>query len=155
MRILIDADTTPRSARNICEEIGRQFDIPVKSVSEMDRDFSSDSPSLEELANHDYRITSMTTSSDIVVTMDYTLASQIFETALAVIHPKGFVYSAANMDELLYQRYMEKKKHSNSNNSRAEEEGINTGKLMHRTRDEDQAFTALLLDLVAPISREI
>ena len=145
MRILIDGDATPRSARNICEEIGRQFNIPIKVISEVDREFTDDGSDFEELEEHDYQIASMADSTDIVVTLDYTLASQIYERVLAAINPKGFVYSAANMDELLYQRYMDTKKHQQGT-------GPKIGK---RSMEEDQAFTALLLDLVAPISKQL
>ena len=145
MRIIVDGDATPRSARNICTEIGKQFDIPVQNVSEIDRSFNDDGTTVEDLEGRDYKIAQMVTSSDIVVTMDYTLASQVYGTALAAIHPRGFIYSAANMDELLYHRYVETKQHKQGS-GRA---------LTRRSMEEDKAFTSLLLDLVAPIDKNV
>ncbi len=143
MRIIIDADATPRSARNICEEVGKQCGIEVESISEIDRSFKDSNADVKDLTNRDYTIAAITTPEDIVVTMDYTLASEVYETALAAIHPKGFVYSSANMDELLYERFMQ-------NKAREAGKGPTISK---RSVKEDRAFTALLLDLVTPVSK--
>ena len=52
----------------------------------------------------DFKILSMISAGDIVVTQDYGLASLALAKA-TVIHHSGMVYTAMNIDQLLRQRY--------------------------------------------------
>ena len=102
MKIILDVDTTPRAARNICDTIAQQFGLSLVSVSDIDRDAGDPRERTD-------RILAALTRNDIVVTDDYTLADRIYEHAMATVSPKGFVFTAANMDELLYERYLKNK----------------------------------------------
>ena len=52
----------------------------------------------------DFKIISLISSGDILVTQDYGLASLALTKAI-VIHHSGMVYSKMNIDRLLQQRY--------------------------------------------------
>ena len=52
----------------------------------------------------DYKIIQLVTTSDIVITQDYGLASLLLKKARIIMHHKGFIYNENNIDILL-QRY--------------------------------------------------
>jgi uncharacterized protein YaiI (UPF0178 family) len=141
MKIILDVDTTPRAARNICDTIAQQFGLSLVSVSDIDRDAGDPRERMD-------RILAVLTRSDIVVTDDYTLADRIYAHAMATVSPRGFVFTAANMDALLYERYLKNKKG-------AEAPALSKRGLARRARAEERAFTSLMLDLITPVSREL
>ena len=53
----------------------------------------------------DYKIIQLITTSDIVITQDYGLASLLLKKARIIMHHKGFIYNENNIDILLQQRY--------------------------------------------------
>ena len=53
----------------------------------------------------DYKIIQLVTTSDIVITQDYGLASLLLKKARIIMHHKGFIYNENNIDILLQQRY--------------------------------------------------
>ncbi|WP_017472105.1 YaiI/YqxD family protein [Amphibacillus jilinensis] len=53
----------------------------------------------------DYKILSMINKGDVLVTQDYGLASLALQKSCYVIHPKGFQYTAENINQLLASRY--------------------------------------------------
>lgn len=56
-----------------------------------------------------YENRGMAEPQDIIITHDYGLAALVLEKVTAVLSPSGFVYSTANIDELLYQRFLNQK----------------------------------------------
>ena len=50
-------------------------------------------------------IIQLVTTSDIVITQDYGLASLLLKKARIIMHHKGFIYNENNIDILLQQRY--------------------------------------------------
>lgn len=143
MKIILDVDTTPRAARNICDTIAQQFGLSLVSVSDIDRNAGDPRERTD-------RILAALTRNDIVVTDDYTLADRIYEHAMAAVSPKGFVFTAANMDELLYERYLKNKKAAEAPTPAPSKRG-----LARRARAEERAFTSLMLDLISPVSKEL
>ena len=49
----------------------------------------------------DYKIIQLVTTSDIVITQDYGLASLLLKKARIIMHHKGFIYNENNIDILL------------------------------------------------------
>lgn len=54
----------------------------------------------------DYKIASLAQNRDIIVTHDYGLASLCLSKHCTVIHPKGFLYTEKNIDQLLHIRHI-------------------------------------------------
>ncbi|WCG38715.1 YaiI/YqxD family protein [Aerococcus urinaeequi] len=109
MKIFIDGDGSPTKQESI--QLAKKYDLPVVLVTSIDH-FSK-----EPVADHvetvyvergadsaDFKILSMISAGDIVVTQDYGLASLALAKA-TVIHHSGMVYTAMNIDQLLRQRY--------------------------------------------------
>ena len=109
MKIFIDGDGSPTKQETI--QLAKKYDLPVVLVTSIDH-FSK-----KPVADHvetvyvergadsaDFKILSMISAGDIVVTQDYGLASLALAKA-TVIHHSGMVYTAMNIDQLLRQRY--------------------------------------------------
>lgn len=145
MRIIIDADACPRGVKNICTEISAQYQIPMTMVSDRSHDLSDDDAEVifvdQGKDASDFKIVALTTPQDIVVTHDYGLASLVLDKAMSVIHPDGFIYSAANIDELLYKRYLNQKLRQSGHAAR----------IKKRRPEDDEAFRIILLSLVTPM----
>ncbi len=150
MRLLIDGDACPKSVKKICQTISLDYDIPAFIVSDLDHDFDDDDMDNIRVDTHpestDYKIVALSRPGDIIITHDYGLASLVYTNVLAVIHPNGFIYNATNMDRLLYERYMNRKHHDPRKGKGP--------RIKKRSSVEDQAFEAVLLDIVAPVGRK-
>lgn len=109
MKIFIDGDGSPTKQETI--QLAKKYDLPVVLVTSIDH-FSK-----KPVADHvetvyvergadsaDFRILSMISAGDIVVTQDYGLASLALVKA-TVIHHSGMIYTDMNIDQLLRQRY--------------------------------------------------
>ncbi len=145
MRIIIDADACPRGVKTICKEISEAYQLPLIMVSDHSHDLNDDADEVITVDTGrdagDFKIVSITTAQDIVVTHDYGLASLVLEKAMSVIHPNGFIYSTANIDELLYKRYLNQKLRQSGHASR----------IKKRRPEDDEAFRSILLSLVMPM----
>ncbi|MFV8240845.1 YaiI/YqxD family protein [Aerococcus urinaeequi] len=109
MKIFIDGDGSPTKQETI--QLAKKNDLPVVLVTSIDH-FSK-----KPVADHveivyvergadsaDFKILSMISAGDIVVTQDYGLASLALVKA-TVIHHSGMIYTDMNIDQLLRQRY--------------------------------------------------
>ncbi|MEC1386429.1 YaiI/YqxD family protein [Aerococcus viridans] len=109
MKIFIDGDGSPTKQETI--QLAKKYDLPVVLVTSIDH-FSK-----KPVADHvetvyvergadsaDFKILSMISAGDIVVTQDYGLASLALAKAI-VIHHSGMIYTDMNIDQLLRQRY--------------------------------------------------
>lgn len=109
MKIFIDGDGSSTKQETI--QLAKKYDLPVVLVTSIDH-FSK-----KPVADHvetvyvergadsaDFKILSMISAGDIVVTQDYGLASLALAKA-TVIHHSGMIYTAMNIDQLLRQRY--------------------------------------------------
>lgn len=109
MKIFIDGDDSPTKQEAI--QIAKQYQLPVILVTSIDH------YSTKPTAGHvetiyvdrgkdaaDFKIISLISSGDILITQDYGLASLALTKAI-VIHHSGMVYSKMNIDRLLQQRY--------------------------------------------------
>lgn len=114
MRLFIDGDSCP--VKNEIYTLTNKHTIPVTLVS----NFSHHS--LKELPPHvttiyvdsgadsaDYRILSLATKNDIIVTQDFGLASLLLEKQCAVIHYTGSEYSKQTIDFQLATRELNSK----------------------------------------------
>jgi uncharacterized protein YaiI (UPF0178 family) len=110
MKILIDADSCPRAARELV--LRRAAKLEVKVIFAANRaiplaDTSSNvimevCPNIENSA--DDRIVELAEKSDLVITRDVPLAKRIIEKDASVIDDRGRVFTPNNINELLSLR---------------------------------------------------
>lgn len=111
MRFIIDGDGSP--VKNEVIQLARQFQLPVVIVTSVDHFTNKDYPAhvsfiyVDKGADRaDYRIVKEIQPGDWVITQDYGLASLVLGKQARVFHHSGKEYTAANIDELLTQRFM-------------------------------------------------
>ena len=107
MKILVDADSCPRDARDIALRRAAKLGIrvifaanrpiPVSKNAEMEI-----CPNTENSA--DDRIVELAEKGDLVVTRDIPLAKRLVEKDASVIDDRGRVFTADNINELLSLR---------------------------------------------------
>ena len=136
MKIIVDNDTTPRDQRKLCDTLSKECHIPAEGVSGL----SSDDEHYKE--DRRAQIAEILTLEDIVVTGDFELAQDLLPEALAVVSPEGIVITPANINTLLYERYLREKNPPKALSREA---------AARRHHDEIDRCTTILLDLIAPL----
>lgn len=109
--IYIDADASPVTDDVI--QLASQYELMVTLVKSYAHFSHKSYPDhvkeiyvdqLKEAA--DYEIMSRIKGNDFLVTQDYGLASLALSKGAHVIHPKGRIYHASTIDQLLASRYI-------------------------------------------------
>jgi len=109
MKIFIDGDGSPTKKETM--QVANHYGIPVVLVTSIDHYSNKDTPDFVETVYvdqgadaADFKIMSLLSPGDTLVTQDYGLASLAMAKA-TVIHQSGMVYTEWNIDRLLAQRY--------------------------------------------------
>ncbi len=141
MKILVDADATP--AKALIEQVARRHAVPLVFVANHNHTLHSEYARLVVVdADNDaadYRLVSIVASGDIVITQDYGLAALMLAKEANVIHPNGWTYTNANIEEKLAQRHQ------------AAKERRRTGRFSHirpRKNKDDQKLIEVLTALI-------
>ena len=105
-KILVDADACPRSALQICMELGRKYNIPVWTVASFNHDIESDHHLVvgNDFQEADMKIMNLTDAGDIVVTGDWGLAAMALGKGAKCLSPIGREFHPQKMDFLLEER---------------------------------------------------
>ena len=106
MKILVDADSCPRNARELALKAARRLGIravfaanrPVPGIGGENADMEICPPS-ENSA--DDRLAQLAEPGDLAVSRDLALAKRLLEKGCAVIDDRGRVFSPENINELL------------------------------------------------------
>lgn len=112
MRILIDADGCPVVNETI--KVAHKFNL--ESIIFCDTSHNFDEKNIKVIVVSkgidavDFAILNNIEKGDIVITQDYGLASLVLSRNSYAINQSGMVYTNENIDELLYSRYISKKK---------------------------------------------
>lgn len=147
MKIMIDIDTTSPARRQILATIASRYDLDAIDYSDADRrDESTAFTKRGDLMVQDAE------REDIAVTDDYDIANELIGKTLAVVSPEGFVYSSANMNELFYRRFRKKREAIRIKAGKAKPRKLTERAAARKEREEEQAFTSLILDFIAPIN---
>ena len=147
MGVLIDADGCP--VVDITVRLCREYKIPCLILCDTAHEFRQ--PDIETLIvdkgsdSVDYAIANRVQPGDIVVTQDYGLAAMCLARQASVVHQDGWMYTARNIDQLLYQRHTARKLRN---------AGVPMKGPKKRTRQQDAAFEAALKQLLTPQSRD-
>ncbi len=106
MKIIIDADATPKPVLEICKEEAKQFGVELWTVASFNHQIES--------VNHitvgngsqeaDLKIINISSRGDIVVTQDFGLAAVVLSKGADAISPWGKIYRPETIDFLLEER---------------------------------------------------
>lgn len=110
MNIYVDADACPVKDIIIKEALREHYPVYlVKSYAHFSLDATPEGVTTIHVDSDreavDYRILSMITKNDLLITQDYGLAALALEKQALVLHHKGFLYTVENIDYLLEMRY--------------------------------------------------
>lgn len=141
-QVLVDADACPRGALNILKQIEQTGNYRLVTVASFNHVL--DSPHHVTVGNGpdeaDLAVANRVVRGDIVVTQDWGLAALCLARGAKVISPRGLVYTAANIDFLLDERYAKAK---------LRRQGGRTHGPSARTAADDAAFASALRQLLA------
>jgi uncharacterized protein YaiI (UPF0178 family) len=111
MKILVDADSCPRSVLQICIRLGRKNNVPVWTVASFDHDIESDHHVVvgDDFQEADLKIMNLTGEGDVVVTGDWGLAAMVMGKGAKCLSPMGREFHPQKMDFLLEEREIKAK----------------------------------------------
>lgn len=111
MTIYVDADACP--VVGIIERTARMYDIPVVLLCDTNHILHSDYSEIKVIGAGadavDFALVNMCLKHDIVVTQDYGVAAMALGRGAYAIHQSGKWYTDDNIDQMLMERYLNKK----------------------------------------------
>ena len=137
MKILVDADSCPKSVLQICMKFAAKFGIPVWTVASFDHNIGSGhhvmvGPGFQEV---DIKIAHLTESGDIVITQDWGLAAVVLGKGARCLSPAGREFHSDRISFLLEEREIKAK---------LRRSGRKTKGPKKRTIEDDSRFEARL-----------
>jgi uncharacterized protein YaiI (UPF0178 family) len=111
MKIIVDADATPKKALAICRKAAKEFGVSLVTVANFNHRIESghhvvtgDAPQEADL-----QVINLAARGDLVVTQDWGLAAVVLGKGAAALSPTGRVYQEETIDFLLEERNMKAK----------------------------------------------
>ena len=107
MKILVDADSCPRAARDLVQRRAKKLNVRLIFAANRQIPCSEDAemeicPNGENSA--DNRIVDLAEKNDLVITRDVPLAKRLVEKIVSVMDDRGRVFTADNINEMLSLR---------------------------------------------------
>lgn len=144
MKILVDADACP--VKNEIEDIAKKYNISVTmfiDTSHILKSEYSEIITVDKSADSvDIALINRTCAGDIVVTQDYGVAAMALGKKAYAINQNGLVYTAENIDRLLFERHIGKK---------VRRSGGRTGTIKKRTLEDNKHFSEKFIALIEKI----
>jgi len=111
MRIIIDADATPKSVLEICREAATQLSLTVITIANFNHRIDSKHHIVVGNAPQevDMQIMKLTLKGDIVVTQDWGLAAMVLSKGAAALSPTGRIFNPNTIDFFLEERELKAK----------------------------------------------
>ena len=107
MKVLVDADACP--VTDIAVSLCRQYSTPCFLLCDTAHEFHRDGAQTlifdKGADSVDFALVNRVDAGDIVVTQDYGLASMCMAKGASVLHQDGWLYTADNIDALLFSRH--------------------------------------------------
>jgi hypothetical protein len=141
MKIIIDADATPKNALGICRKAAMKFSVSLVTVASFNHRIESDLHVVVGDASQetDLQVVNLSARGDLVVTQDWGLAAMVLGKGAAALSPTGRVFRKETIDFLLEERNL-KAKHRRS--------GGRTRGPKKRTAEDDTRFKKNLYRLL-------
>ncbi len=112
MQILVDADACP--VIGIVERVAGEKGIPVVLLCDTNHVLHSDYSEIRIIGAGadavDFALVNLCRKGDIVVTQDYGVAAMALGKGAYGIHQSGILYTQDNMDQLLLERHLAKRR---------------------------------------------
>jgi len=141
VKIWVDADAAPRDVKDVVLRAGKRLGVPVVLVANQRLTPPANDPNASAVwvkggpDEADKYIAEHATPADVAITADIPLAAILVEKGVAVLDPRGEVYSEANVRERLSIRdFM----------ASLRDTGVETGGPAPYGAREKQAFAAAL-----------
>lgn len=135
MQIFVDADACPVIA--VVEKIAKEHSVPETLLCDTNHVLSSDYSEVIVVGAGadavDYKLISICHKGDIVVSQDYGVAAMALGKGAYAIHQSGKWYTNDNIDQMLMERYLNKKARRSSHKNH-----IKGPK--KRTEEDDERF---------------
>ena len=142
MKILADACPV----KNEIEEIAKKYNISVTMFIDTSHVLNSDYSEIitvdKSADSVDIALINRTSEGDIVVTQDYGVAAMALGKKAYAINQNGLVYTAENIDRLLFERHIGKK---------VRRSGGRTGTVKKRTLEDNKRFLENFIALIEKI----
>jgi hypothetical protein len=111
LKIIVDADATPKNALEICRRAAKEFSVHLVTVASFNHRIESDHHVVVGNASQeaDMQVMNLTASGDIVVTQDWGLAAMALGKGAKALSPLGRIFREESIDFLLEEREMKAK----------------------------------------------
>jgi uncharacterized protein YaiI (UPF0178 family) len=111
MKIIIDADATPKKALETCRAVAAEFAISLVTVASFNHRIESDNHITVGNAPQeaDLQVVNLTAKGDIVVTQDWGLAAIVLGKGAAALSPTGRIYRQETIEFMLEERELKAK----------------------------------------------
>lgn len=141
MKIIVDADATPKSALAICREAAAAFSLQLITVASFNHRIESDRHVVVGNAPQeaDIQVMNLTGKGDIVVTQDWGLAAIVLGKGAFALSPAGRIFSEKTIEFLLEEREIK---------ARLRRGGGRTKGPKKRTEEDDNRFKKSLYCLI-------
>ena len=130
MRVLIDADACP--SINLITECVKKNNLELLLYTDDSHNIVNDYGIVKTVEKGfqsvDIVIINEIKQNDILITQDYGLALLALSKKSTVIHPKGMIYTNDNIEQLLYEKYINSKERRNTKHIKGPKK---------RTKDDD------------------
>jgi len=106
MKIIVDADATPKNALDICRQAAAEFSVSLVTVASFNHRIESDRHVVVGNAPQeaDMGVMNLAVRGDIVVTQDWGLAAMVLGKGAAALSPTGRVFREETIGFLLEER---------------------------------------------------
>jgi uncharacterized protein YaiI (UPF0178 family) len=106
LKIIVDADATPKNALEICRTAAKDFSVPLITVASFNHRIESDQHVVVGNAPQeaDTQVVNLTAGGDIIVTQDWGLAAMVLGKGAKALSPVGRVFRKETIDFLLEER---------------------------------------------------
>lgn len=141
MKIIVDADATPRNALDICRRAAMEFSLSLVTVASFNHRIESDRHVVVGNAPQeaDMQVVNLTARGDVVVTQDWGLAAMVLGKGASALSPAGRIFREETIDFLLEEREIK---------ARVRRSGGRTRGPKKRTAEDDENFKKSLYRLL-------
>ncbi|NLI12477.1 YaiI/YqxD family protein [Pelotomaculum propionicicum] len=146
MKIIVDADATPKNALDICRLAAKEFSVPLVTVASFNHRIESDRHVVVGNAPQeaDMQVVNLTARGDIVVTQDWGLAAMALGKGAFALSPAGRIFREETIEFLLEEREIK---------ARIRRGGGRTKGPRKRTSEDDDNFKRSLYRLLGKSGR--
>ncbi|MDD2554606.1 MAG: DUF188 domain-containing protein [Desulfotomaculaceae bacterium] len=141
MKIIIDADATPKNALDICRRAAKEYSVSLVTVASFNHRIESDWHVVVGNASQeaDMQVVNLTARGDIVVTQDWGLAAMVLGKGASALSPVGRIFREETIEFLLEEREIK---------ARIRRSGGRTKGPKKRTAEDDDNFKRSLYRLL-------